>query len=84
MVEHLTPFDQSYRDLLAHTTQAVIGLGETATAANHSAMGLINAMLNKQAAVLAYIDVFEVCAVVAFVAVPLTFLYRPSKAGGRR
>jgi len=28
--------------------------------------------------------VFEVCAVVAFVAVPLTFLYRPSKAGGRR
>jgi hypothetical protein len=41
-------------------------------------------MLNQQAAVLAYLDVFELCAAIAFLAVPLTFLFRPSKAGGRR
>jgi DHA2 family multidrug resistance protein len=84
LVEHLTPFDQPYRAMLSHTTQAMMGLGQTAAEANHSAMGMINTVLNKQAAVLSYIDVFEVCAVVAFVAVPLTFLYRPSTAGGRR
>jgi hypothetical protein len=27
--------------------------------------------------------VFELCAVIAFLAVPLTFLFRPSKVGGR-
>lgn len=82
--EHLSPFDQPYRDLLARTTQTFIDLGQTAAAANHSAMGLINAMLNKQAAVLAYMDVFELCAVIAFLAVPLTFLFRPTRIGGRR
>jgi DHA2 family multidrug resistance protein len=45
---------------------------------------MINGMLNQQAAVLAYMDVFELCAVIAFLAVPVTFLFRPTKAGGRR
>jgi len=84
LAEHLSPFDQPYRDLLARTTQTFINLGQTAADANHSAMGLINTMLNKQAAVLAYMDVFELCAVFAFLAVPLTFLFRPTKTGGRR
>ena len=49
-----------------------------------AALGMINGMLNQQAAVLAYMDVFELCAVIAFLAVPVTFLFRPTKAGGRR
>ena len=65
-------------------TQAGIDLGQTAATANQAALGLINTTLNKQAAVLAYVDVFELCAVIAFLAVPLTFLFRPTKAGGRR
>ena len=84
LVDHLSPFDQPYQALLGHTTRAFVDLGQTAAAAHTSAMGLINTMLNKQAAVLAYMDVFELCAVLAFLAVPLTFLFRPSKAGGRR
>jgi MFS transporter, DHA2 family, multidrug resistance protein len=47
-------------------------------------MGLINTTLNQQAAVLSYMDVFELCAVIAFLAVPLTFLFRPTRAGARR
>jgi hypothetical protein len=47
-------------------------------------MDLLNTTLTKQAAVLAYMDVFQLCAVIAFLAVPVTFLFRPSKAGGRR
>lgn len=84
MVDHMSPLDQPYRDLLAHMTQAGINLGQTAATANQAALSLINTMLNKQAAVLAYVDVFELCAVIAFLAVPLTFLFRPTKAGGRR
>ena len=84
LVEHMSPLDQPYQALLGRTTQGFIDLGQTAAGANHAALGMINTMLNRQAAVLAYMDVFELCAVIAFLAVPLTFLFRPSKAGGRR
>jgi DHA2 family multidrug resistance protein len=84
LVEHMRPFDQPYQALLGRTTQGFTDLGQTAAGANHAALGLINTMLNQQAAVLAYMDVFELCAAIAFLAVPLTFLFRPSKAGGRR
>ncbi len=84
LVEHLGPFDQPYQELLGRTTRAFVDLGQSAAAAHNSAMGMINTTLNQQAAVLAYMDVFELCAVIAFLAVPLTFLFRPSKAGGRR
>ena len=47
------------------------------------AMGLINQALNKQAAIMAYSDVFAISAVAAFVIVPLTLLFRPGIAGRR-
>jgi DHA2 family multidrug resistance protein len=84
LVDHMGALDQQYQALLARTAHAFVDLGQTAAAANTSALGLINAMLNKQAAVLAYMDVFELCAVIAFLAVPLAFLFRPTTAGGRR
>ncbi len=84
LVEHMSPLDQPYQEMLGRTTQGFTDLGQTAAGANHAALGLINTMLNQQAAVLAYMDVFELCAVIAFLAVPLTFLFRPTKAGGRR
>jgi DHA2 family multidrug resistance protein len=84
IVEHMSPFDQPYQALLARTARAFIDLGQTAASAHDSAMGLINSMVNKQAAVLGYMDVFELCAVIGFLAVPLTFLFRPTKTGGRR
>lgn len=84
LVEHMTPFDQPYQALLGRTARAFTDLGQTAASAHNSAMGLLNTMVNKQAAVLGYMDVFQLCAVIGFLAVPLTFLFRPSKAGGRR
>jgi len=82
--QHLTPLDQPYVDLLARMTHALTDMGHSALGAHSAAMDLLNTTLTKQAAVLAYMDVFQLCAVIAFVAVPVTFLFRPSKAGGRR
>ena len=38
--------------------------------------------LNSQASILAYTDVFAICAILAFCVVPVCFLFRGSKAGG--
>jgi DHA2 family multidrug resistance protein len=81
--EHMTPLDKPYADLLARATHAMIDMGHSAASAPAAAMGMINEMLNKQAAVMAYSDVFQLCAAIAFVAVPFTFLFRPSKIGRR-
>ena len=75
---HLTPFAQNYQDLLAQYQTTLRGLGQSAD----SAVGKINLLLTSQATILAYIDVFEYCAVAAFCIVPLTLLFRPSIASG--
>jgi MFS transporter, DHA2 family, multidrug resistance protein len=46
------------------------------------AVGLVYAMLHTQASVLAYMDVFALCAILAFCVVPLTLLFKTTKSVG--
>ncbi len=46
------------------------------------AVGLVYTTLQTQAAVLAYMDVFALCAILAFCVIPLTLLFTPMKGGG--
>jgi DHA2 family multidrug resistance protein len=81
---HLSPFDQPYQDLLAHHTQALEAMGQTASAAHDAAMGLINRTLTQQAAILSFADLYTYTAVAAFCVVPLTLLFRSGVAGRSR
>jgi DHA2 family multidrug resistance protein len=45
-------------------------------------MGQLEKALIAQAGLLAYIDVFLYCAIVAFACVPLTLFFSPVKAAG--
>ncbi|GGF03249.1 MFS transporter [Aliidongia dinghuensis] len=84
MAQHLSPFDQPYLDTLARNTAALEARGVAATSLARTADGLVYKGLLLQSSVQAYLDVFVICAVLAFLIVPLTFLFAPSKAGGRR
>ncbi|HET6183245.1 MAG TPA: DHA2 family efflux MFS transporter permease subunit [Acetobacteraceae bacterium] len=81
LAAHLTPLDRPFADTLDHAEQTLRGLGHTAADAHHAAMGLLMHMLDQQSLVLAYADVFTVSAVAAFAVIPLTFLFRPMRAG---
>ncbi|MEO8713773.1 MAG: DHA2 family efflux MFS transporter permease subunit [Acetobacteraceae bacterium] len=81
LAAHLTPFDQGYVDTLAGIVRTLRAAGRTAAQAQEAAMGLLNHLLTQQAAVLAYLDVFALSAIGAFAAIPLTFLFRDTKAG---
>jgi DHA2 family multidrug resistance protein len=80
---HLSPADATYRNTLAQLTAAIRGLGTVAGDAMQTALGQTYMTLIAQAGLLAYMDVFLYCAVLAFAFVPFTFLFSPvKKAGG--
>jgi DHA2 family multidrug resistance protein len=81
---HLTPLDRPYDNLLAQI-EATLRSEHFPGNLHDIATGLIDKMLNAQAAFLAYIDVFSLAAGIAFSMVPLVFLFRgtrPASAGG--
>lgn len=84
LTEHLTPYDQPYQELLSRHTQTLQSMGHTPGSAHDAAMGLINATLNKQAAILSYMDLYAYTALAAFTLVPLTLLFRSGIAGRAR
>jgi MFS transporter, DHA2 family, multidrug resistance protein len=81
LAQHLSPYDQSYQDLLARHTQTLQAMGQTPASAHEAAMGLLNQILNKQAAILSYMDLYAYVALTAFCLVPLTLLFRSGVAG---
>jgi len=81
LVSHLTPLDQGYALTLQHYQQALLSRGLTAAAAAQAALGLMYQTLRQQASILAYVDVFGFCAVMAFCVVPVTFFLSRKKGG---
>jgi DHA2 family multidrug resistance protein len=80
LVDHLTPYNQGYNDLVQANTNALVALGHSKADAATRAMGMVYQTLHNQASVLAYADVFLFCAVLAFCIVPMTFLFSNIKA----
>ncbi len=81
--EHLNPFSQPYLDSLARNTSALVSQGVAATNLTNVANGVMLKTMTIQAQVQSYADVFTYCAVFAFLAMPLAFLFPPTKAGGK-
>jgi DHA2 family multidrug resistance protein len=76
----MTPLNQPFNTLVQHDRAALLSMGHAASTTETTAMGLIYQTFRTQASVLAYSDVFMICAVAAFAIVPFTFLfsnYRP-------
>ncbi len=74
-----TPLHASFLTLQAQYLRAIEALGYNAGAAQRIAAGRLYQVFRTQVSVLAYTDVFRLCAVLAFVAVPLAFLFSATK-----
>ena len=83
MSQHLSDTSQPYVDAMARNSAALISQGVASTNLTGVSNGLMLHTLNVQAAVSAYADVFTYCAVFALMAMPLAFLFPPTKAGGK-
>jgi MFS transporter, DHA2 family, multidrug resistance protein len=83
LVDNLSPLDRGYQNTLASITNTLKAQGWPPAQLHQTATGLLNQTLNTQASILAYTDVFAMCAILAFCIVPITFLFKGSKAHGR-
>jgi len=80
---HLSNSNSTFRGALSQLAGAIRGLGHAASEATRAAMAHTYQTLIAQAGLLAYMDVFLYCALLAFAFVPFTFFFSPvKKAGG--
>ena len=82
LTDNLGPLNPGYQQTLAQIMQSLRNQGWDPSQVAATARGIINQTLNNQASILAYTDVFAICAILAFCVVPVCFLFRGSKAGG--
>jgi MFS transporter, DHA2 family, multidrug resistance protein len=83
LVQFDTLLHAPFRVLQAQYVRAIEAFGQSTNAAHRIALGRLYQVVRTQASVSAYTDVFMLCAVLAFCAVPLAFLFTATKRSGR-
>lgn len=78
LVEKLSPLDPNYTDWIAKAQGAFGGQGDPAT----TALAVLYQTVQRQASMLAFLDVFRSLMIVVLVVAPLVFLMRSGKSGG--
>jgi MFS transporter, DHA2 family, multidrug resistance protein len=74
LVENTIPSSLTYQSTLSQMTKYFIAHGASASDAAARAVGMIGQMVRTQATILAYIDVFHICAIVAALMIPLVLI----------
>jgi MFS transporter, DHA2 family, multidrug resistance protein len=82
LVGNLNPFNQQYNQLVDRQAHTMQSQGFSPGEVHQRAVGLVYTTLQTQASVLAYMDVFALCAILAFCVVPLTLLFKTPKISG--
>jgi DHA2 family multidrug resistance protein len=81
LVEILNPFNPTYIAALDRLTQDLVDRGHSAARAADEAVATIYGVMQQQATMLAFIDVFHVLMIVVILAMPLLLVMRGSKGG---
>jgi len=74
LVENTAPSSPTFHSTVQQLTHYFTAHGASAADAAGQAMAFIGQMIRTQATILAYIDVFQVCAIVAALMIPLVLL----------
>jgi DHA2 family multidrug resistance protein len=76
LVSHLTPFDPAYAQALAGTAHMLAARGASAAQAAAQAQGMLYGMMQRQSAMLAFVDSFWVLGIVFLAVIPLMFFVK--------
>ena len=79
LVSHLTPYDSTYRATLDGLAAKLMQQGVNSVEAAAKAQGMVYGMVQRQAAVLAFIDIFWVLGVTFLLMIPLILMMRRVK-----
>lgn len=78
LVNTLNPLDPNYNDWIARAGGALGGVGDPVT----TPLAVLYQQMQRQAAMLGFLEVFWWLMIVVIVVAPLVFLMRPGKSGG--
>jgi len=81
LVSHVTAFDLRYNEMLHAAAQMLIARGSSASQAVHQAQGLIYGMVQREAAMQAFIDTFRLLGVIFLVIAPVMALMKRTAPG---
>ncbi len=84
LVAHLTPSSPAYQLLLQHAQALLARHGLNPANAGPAALGLLYRLLQQQAGYASYMDVFFAFACIFFAAIPLLWLMKKPRTGGKR
>jgi DHA2 family multidrug resistance protein len=82
LVSHATPYDVGFRDLLDRLTATFTAGGFSAADAAVRAQAQAYHLIQRQAAMLGFLDCFYILGWVAILAAPLALLIKPFRPGG--
>jgi DHA2 family multidrug resistance protein len=82
LVTHVTNFDQPLNRTVAGIADRFVEHGSSMTDASVNALAQVYAIVQQQAAILAFLDCFRILGVVAAIGVPLAIFIRKFKQGG--
>src|SRR5271163_4954435 len=80
--QRLSASNPAFQAMMKGATRAMQAHGSSATFATQQAYALVEATLQRQAAMLAYLDDFRLLAICILAMVPLVFLMKKGKPGG--
>jgi DHA2 family multidrug resistance protein len=80
---HVNPFDAASRSTIANLSAAMVSRGQDSVTALHQAYGVVFGMVQRQAAMISFVDTFQLLGAVFLLLLPLLLLMkRPSHKGG--
>ncbi len=83
LVEQINPMNPAYHNMINGTTGTLMAHGANAAQATAQAHSMIYGVVERQAAMLAFLDNFKMLGVVFFAIIPIFFLMkRPKMSGG--
>lgn len=83
LVSHLTPFDAGYRQFLEQARQFLASFGGDPVQAAARAQALVYGLVQRQAAMLAFIDDFWLLGVTCLAIIPLMLLMKKTRPHGK-
>ncbi|HUJ20405.1 MAG TPA: DHA2 family efflux MFS transporter permease subunit [Bryobacteraceae bacterium] len=76
LVSHLTPYDYNYREIIDHAAAMLAARGSSATQAIEQAHGLLYQLVQRESAMMAFIDNFWMLGLTFLALIPVMFLMK--------
>jgi DHA2 family multidrug resistance protein len=80
LMEHVNVYSSAYRNMLNGFKTVLVSAGHSTTDATVRAQGMIAALVQKQAAMLAFVDNFKMLGVVFLIVIPVLLMLKRPKA----